>query len=53
VCLPPSRIEIAGLQGVQAPFDWPEARDEVVGRMCAATLVHDVEGYEYKWGEAA
>jgi hypothetical protein len=39
------RIEISGPQGVQATFDWQAARDSVVGRMCTATLVNDVETY--------
>ena len=29
----------------QASFDWQAARDSVVGRMCTATLVNDVESY--------
>ena len=45
VYLPRPRIEIAGPQGVQATFDWQAARDSVVGRMCTATLVNDVETY--------
>ena len=43
VYLPRPRIEISGPQGVQATFDWQAARDSVVGRMCTATLVNDVE----------
>jgi len=43
--LPRPRIEISGPQGVQATFDWQAARDSVVGRMCTATLVNDVETY--------
>ena len=45
VYLPRPRIEIAGPQGVQATFDWQAARDSVVGRMCTATLVNDMETY--------
>ena len=45
VFLPRPRIEISGPQGVQATFDWQAARDSVVGRMCTATLVNDVETY--------
>src|SRR5690606_2959702 len=45
VYLPRPRIEIAGPQGIQATFDWQAARDSVVGRMCTATLVNDVETY--------
>jgi len=45
VYLPRPRIEISGPQGVQANFDWQAARDSVVGRMCTATLVNDVETY--------
>ncbi len=45
VYLPRPRIEISGPQGVQASFDWQAARDSVVGRMCTATLVNDVEEY--------
>ena len=45
VYLPRPRIEISGPQGVQATFDWQAARDSVVGRMCTATLVNDVEAY--------
>ena len=45
VYLPRPRIEISGPQGVQATFDWQAARDSVVGRMCTATLVNDVETY--------
>lgn len=45
VYLPRPRIEISGPQGVQATFDWQAARDSVVGRMCTATLVNDVEIY--------
>jgi len=45
VYLPRPRIEISGPQGVQATFDWQAARDSVVGRMCTATLVNDVESY--------
>jgi hypothetical protein len=45
VHLPRPRIEIAGPQGVQAGFDWQAARDPVLGRMCTATLVNDIEGY--------
>ncbi|QIE53960.1 hypothetical protein G5B40_14160 [Pikeienuella piscinae] len=43
--LPRPRIEISGPQGVQASFDWQAARDSVVGRMCTATLINDVETY--------
>ncbi|MGX0903143.1 hypothetical protein ACSSV8_001712 [Roseovarius sp. MBR-79] len=43
--LPRPRIDISGPQGVQATFDWQAARDSVVGRMCTATLVNDVETY--------
>ncbi len=45
VYLPRPRIEISGPQGVQASFDWQAARDSVLGRMCTATLVNDVETY--------
>jgi hypothetical protein len=45
VYLPRPRIEIAGPQGVQAGFDWQAARDPVLGRMCTAILVNDIEGY--------
>ncbi|MGP6089745.1 phage tail tube protein [Antarctobacter jejuensis] len=45
VYLPRPRIEISGPQGVQASFDWQAARDSVVGRMCTATLVNDVETF--------
>ena len=45
VYLPRPRIEISGPQGVQATFVWQAARDSVVGRMCTATLVNDVEIY--------
>jgi hypothetical protein len=45
VYLPRPRIEISGPQGVQATFDWQAARDSVVGRMCTATLVNNVETY--------
>jgi hypothetical protein len=34
-----------GPQGVQATFDWQAARDSVVGRMCTATLINDIEVY--------
>jgi hypothetical protein len=30
---------------VQATFDWQAARDSVVGRMCTATLINDIEVY--------
>jgi hypothetical protein len=43
--LPRPRIEISGPQGVQATFDWQAARDSVVGRMCTATLINDIEVY--------
>ena len=45
VYLPRPRIEISGPQGVQATFDWQAARDSVVGRMCTATLINDIEEY--------
>ncbi|MCE8531699.1 hypothetical protein KBY26_20830 [Ruegeria pomeroyi] len=45
VYLPRPRIEISGPQGVQASFDWQAARDSVVGRMCTATLINDIEVY--------
>jgi len=45
VYLPRPRIEISGPQGVQATFDWQAARDPVLGRMCTATLVNDIEVY--------
>ena len=45
VYLPRPRIEISRPHGVQATFDWQAARDSVVGRMCTATLVNDVETY--------
>ncbi len=45
VYLPRPRIEISGPQGVQATFDWQAARDPVLGRMCTATLVNDIEAY--------
>lgn len=46
VYLPRPRIEIAGPQGVQASFDWQAARDPVLGRMCTAILINDVESYD-------
>ncbi len=45
VYLPRPRIEVSGPQGVQATFDWQAARDSVVGRMCTATLINDIEVY--------
>ncbi|MGM0583817.1 MAG: phage tail tube protein [Pseudomonadota bacterium] len=45
VHLPRPRLEIQGPQGVQATFDWQAARDAVLGRMCTATLVNDIESY--------
>lgn len=45
VYLPRPRIEISGPQGVQATFDWQAARNSVVGRMCTATLINDIEVY--------
>ena len=45
VYLPRPRIEISGPQGVQATFDWQAARDPVLGRMCTAVLVNDIETY--------
>ena len=45
VYLPRPRIEISGPQGVQATFDWQAALDSVVGRMCTATLINDIEVY--------
>ncbi len=54
VYLPRPRIETSGPQGVQATFDWQAvqatfdwqaAPNSVVGRMCTATLVNDVEMY--------
>lgn len=45
VYLPRPRIEISGPQGVQATFDWQSARDPILGRMCTATLVNDIEVY--------
>ena len=39
------RIEISGLQGVQATFDWQATRDSAAGRMCDVTLVNDIEEY--------
>ncbi len=45
VYLPRPRLEIQGPQGVQATFDWQAARDPVLGRMCTATLINDVETY--------
>ena len=45
VYLPRPRIEISGPQGVQASFDWQAARDSVIGRMCTATLINDIEEY--------
>lgn len=45
VYLPRPRIEISGPQGVQARFDWQAARDSVLGRMCTATLVNDIDVY--------
>ena len=45
VYLPRPPIEIAGPQGVQATFDRQAARDSVVGRMCTATLINDIEEY--------
>ena len=45
VYLPRPRIEISGPQGVQATFDWQAGRDSVVGRMCTATLINDMETY--------
>jgi hypothetical protein len=38
-------LEIAGLPGVQASFDWQAARDAALGRMCTATSVNDIEEY--------
>ena len=46
VYLPRPRIEIAGPQGVQASFDWQAARDPLLGRMCTAILINDVESYD-------
>ena len=45
VFLPRPRIEISGPQGVQATFDWQAAQDSVLGRMCTATLINDIEVY--------
>jgi hypothetical protein len=45
VYLPRPRIEIPGPQGIQATFDWQAARDTILGRMCTATLVNDIEDY--------
>ncbi len=45
VYLPRPRIEISGPQGIQATFDWQAARDSVIGRMCTAILINDVETY--------
>ena len=45
VYLPRPRIEISGPQGVQATFVWQAARDSIVGRMCTATLINDIEEY--------
>jgi len=45
VYLPRPRLEIQGPQGVQATFDWQAARDPILGRMCTATLINDVETY--------
>ena len=45
VYLPRPRVEIQGPQGIQASFDWQAARDSVVGRMCTATLINDIEVY--------
>ncbi|MEX0368807.1 MAG: phage tail tube protein [Ruegeria sp.] len=45
VYLPRPRIEISGPQGVQATFDWQAAQDPVLGRMCTAALVNDVETF--------
>ncbi|MBM1222899.1 hypothetical protein JQU17_22065 [Ponticoccus sp. SC2-23] len=45
VYLPRPRIEISGPQGVQATFDWQAAQDPVLGRMCTATLVNDLETF--------
>ncbi len=45
VYLPRPRIEISGPQGVQAKFDWQSARDSVLGRMCTAILVNDMETF--------
>jgi len=45
VYLPRPRIEISGPQGVQATFEWQAARDAVLGRMCTATLINDIEEY--------
>jgi hypothetical protein len=45
VYLPRPRIEISGPQGIQATFEWQAARDPVLGRMCTATLVNDIEAY--------
>lgn len=45
VYLPRPRLEIPGPQGIQAKFDWQAAREGVLGRMCTATLVNDVESY--------
>ncbi|MCA0871378.1 hypothetical protein LCL97_11120 [Seohaeicola saemankumensis] len=45
VYLPRPRIEISGPQGVQATFDWQAAQDPVLGRMCTAILVNDLETF--------
>jgi len=45
VYLPRPRLEVQGPQGVQATFDWQAARDPVLGRMCTANLINDVEAY--------
>ncbi|TKZ16005.1 hypothetical protein FAP39_15735 [Shimia litoralis] len=45
VYLPRPRIEISGPQGIQASFDWQAAQDSLLGRMCSATLINDMESY--------
>jgi hypothetical protein len=45
VYLPRPRIEISAPQRVRATFDWQAARDAVLGRMCTATLINDIEEY--------
>jgi hypothetical protein len=45
VYLPKPRLAIQGPQGVQASFEWRAARDSILGRMCTAVLVNDVESY--------
>ena len=57
VYLPRPRIEIAGLQGVQATFDWQAARDPWASAVCApppsSTTWRNTEGLGHKETRAA